>query len=70
MIGSRRKVAAVKEQLAGEGVDRSALEAAFRPVGLDIGAETPAEIAVSIMAEVINVRKRGAPSPLGMGRKD
>ena len=69
MIGSRRKVRAVKEQLAKEGVSQEALDAVYTPVGLDIGAETPAEIAVAILAEMINVKKKGTPSPVGMGKR-
>jgi xanthine dehydrogenase accessory factor len=56
MIGSRAKVARLFDQLAGEGVAREALARVYTPVGLDIGAVTPAEIAVSIVAELIAVR--------------
>ena len=60
MIGSRRRIRAVFELLEKEqGIDRAKLERVYSPVGLDIGAQTPAEIAVSIMAEVINVRRGG-----------
>ena len=69
MIGSRRKVAKLKEQLIAEGVDKSRLDKVFTPVGLDIGAETPAEIAVSILSEIIHVKRYGKPSKIGMGRK-
>lgn len=56
-IGSKRKVRMILEQLASEGFDRSKVEALAAPVGLDIGAETPEEIAVSILAEMIAVRR-------------
>lgn len=56
MMGSRRRVAIVKEQLAQKGVDRDVLERVHTPIGLKIGAETPEEIAVSIMAEIIQVK--------------
>ncbi|MFZ5351232.1 MAG: XdhC family protein [Bacillota bacterium] len=61
MIGSRRKVAEVFEQLRSEGVSEEDLQNVFAPVGLDIGAETPEEIAVSILAEIIkfNNKKSG-----------
>lgn len=62
MMGSRRRVAIVKDQLAEKGVDREALERVHTPIGLKISAETPEEIAVSIMAEIIQVknsRERG-----------
>jgi xanthine dehydrogenase accessory factor len=57
MIGSRRKVKALFENLAEQGVSRELLKTVHSPIGLDIGAETPAEIAVSILAEIIQVRR-------------
>ncbi len=59
MIGSKRRTAAVLEHLRDEGLDAGELAAVRTPIGLDIGAETPEEIAISIMAEVIMLR-RGA----------
>jgi xanthine dehydrogenase accessory factor len=59
-VGSRRKAAALRERLAGQGVDAAALAALSAPAGLDIGAETPDEIALSILAEIVQVRRRGA----------
>ena len=53
MIGSRRKIAGVFTALTQAGVGLDKLSAVHSPIGLDIGAETPAEIAVSIVAEVI-----------------
>jgi xanthine dehydrogenase accessory factor len=58
MIGSKRKRREVFELLAGEGVSRSELERVHCPIGLPIGAETPEEIAVSVLAEVIARRRR------------
>lgn len=55
MIGSRRRVAGIMAMLTDEGVDRAALDRLYAPIGLDIGAATPAEIAVSIAAEIIAV---------------
>jgi xanthine dehydrogenase accessory factor len=60
MIGSRRKVRTVYDRLLADGVPESLLERVHAPIGLDIGAQTPAEIAVSILAEIIWLRK-GAP---------
>ncbi len=60
MIGSRRKVALLRKRLAAEGFTPEELERLHAPIGLDIGAETPGEIAVSIVAELIAVRRRGA----------
>lgn len=58
MIGSRRKRALVYKALMEEGVPREVLEKVHCPIGLDIGAETPEEIAVSIVAELIQIRAR------------
>lgn len=60
MMGSRRRVAIVKEYLCEQGHDRAALEQVFTPIGLKIGAETPEEIAVSVMAEIIQVKHEKA----------
>lgn len=56
MIGSRRKKAMIYEKLLEEGFTQSDLDRVYAPIGLDIGAETPEEIAVSIVAELIQVR--------------
>lgn len=53
MMGSRRRVAIVKEQLRRQGAEAELLESVHTPIGLKIGAETPEEIAVSILAEII-----------------
>lgn len=56
LIGSRAKVARIGEQLALEGADPTLLARVHAPIGIDIGAVTPEEIAVSILAELIAVR--------------
>lgn len=56
MMGSRRRVAIVKDQLEKSGISRAALDGVHTPIGLKIGAETPEEIAVSVMAEIIEVK--------------
>jgi xanthine dehydrogenase accessory factor len=53
MIGSKAKVRAVLEQLLAEGVDRALLERVHAPIGLDLGGQSPAEIALSILAEIV-----------------
>jgi xanthine dehydrogenase accessory factor len=58
-VGSQRKVAAVREALAASGVDAEALACVRAPAGLDIGAVTPEEIALSIVAQMVEVRRRG-----------
>lgn len=60
MIGSRRRVRAAFHALLAGGVAREELQHVHAPVGLDIGAETPAEIAVSIAAELIRERRGGS----------
>jgi xanthine dehydrogenase accessory factor len=68
MIGSRRRVSTVLRHLAEEGFAVEALERVYTPVGFDIGAETPEEIAVSIMAEIISVRRGGSGGQMRDGR--
>ena len=57
MIGSKRKVIGVVKELEKEGISREAFDRVFSPMGLDIGAITPEEIAVSIVAEMIAIRR-------------
>jgi xanthine dehydrogenase accessory factor len=65
MIGSRRRIRAVFDLLEQEqGIDPAKFDRVFAPVGLDIGARTPAEIAVCIMAEIINVMRKGPAETL------
>jgi xanthine dehydrogenase accessory factor len=62
MIGSQRRIRAVFDLLESEqGIDPSKFDRVYAPIGLDIAARTPAEIAVCIMAEIINVM-RGGPA--------
>jgi len=63
MIGSRRKVAHVFEALVSSGVTPEALGAVFAPIGFDIGAVTPSEIAVSVVAEMLAVRSGRIADP-------
>lgn len=58
MLGSKRKAQSILEALEEEGVAREVLGRVRTPVGLDIGALTPMEIAVSIAAELISVRRK------------
>ena len=64
MIGSRRRVRATYVQLLDEGVDRALLGRIHAPVGLDIGAETPEEIAVAVAAELVMLARGGTGIPL------
>ncbi len=60
VVASRRRFAHVREALEGRGVPRAALDRIRSPAGLDIGARTPEEVALSIMAEIVEHRRRAA----------
>ena len=57
MIGSKRKTISVVHELEKEGIPREAFDKVFAPMGLEIGAELPEEIAISVVAEMIAVRR-------------
>lgn len=57
MIGSKRRVMAMRNYLTEQGYQPELLDKLHSPIGLNIGAETPAEIALSIMAEVVKTRR-------------
>jgi xanthine dehydrogenase accessory factor len=68
MIGSRRRIAGVRAELAEEGIPADALAKLHAPIGLDIGATTPDEIALSIIAQVVATRRAGkSPGPRSNG---
>jgi xanthine dehydrogenase accessory factor len=56
-MGSARKTRLILEQLEKDGCDPARVAALWAPIGLDIGAETPAELAVAILAELVAVRR-------------
>jgi xanthine dehydrogenase accessory factor len=60
MIGSKRKVFSIRKELEKEGVAPAAFERVFAPMGLEIGALTPEEIAIAVVAEMIAVRRQPA----------
>lgn len=62
MIGSRRKVAATMEALAAEGYSQERLAAVHAPIGLMLGGQTPAEVAVEIAAQLIQIRAELGPA--------
>ena len=64
LLGSRRKTRLLYEALEREGIDPEVFERVYAPVGIEIGSETPEEIAVSIAAELIAVRKNLEVRPL------
>lgn len=64
MVGSRRRVRAAFQVLADEGISIERLASVHAPIGLDIGAETPEEIAVAIAAEIVRLRRGGTGESL------
>ena len=68
MIGSRTKVARAFQQLRDNGVDETIIQKIHSPIGIDIGANTPAEIAISIAAELVAVRSGKDVSNLTLRR--
>ncbi len=65
MIGSRRRIKACFQRFRDEEkISEEVLERVYAPIGLDIGTETPAEIALSVLAEVIKVRRGGKAASL------
>lgn len=66
LVASPKRGAAVIEELRAEGVADDLLDRIDTPAGLDIGARTPAEVALSIVARIVEVRRTGAdPAPAG-----
>jgi len=66
MIGSKKKVKEIKDRLMQKGVTYQQLDRVHAPIGMEISAETPTEIAISIMAEIVQVRRN---SPGGAREK-
>ncbi len=69
MIGSRRRVKTVLGRLEAEGVSPELLRRVHAPIGLDLGAETPEEIALSILAELVMVNRGGKGGQLSSQRR-
>jgi xanthine dehydrogenase accessory factor len=68
LIGSRAKVVRIFDALKAEGMPAGCLQRVYAPIGLEIGAVTPAEIAISILAELIAVRRGADTKGLSMKR--
>lgn len=64
MLGSKAKIDEIFKQLKLEGLDQSILDKVYTPIGLDIKAETPEEIAISIMSEILMVKNNATGKPL------
>jgi xanthine dehydrogenase accessory factor len=67
LLGSKRKTILIDRMLRDEGVDEERLRAVHAPVGLDLGGRTPAEIALSVLAELSLERFGGSGRPLRLG---
>ncbi|MGH9770070.1 MAG: XdhC family protein [Blastocatellia bacterium] len=65
MIGSRRRATTIREHIRREGVAAEHLRRVHSPIGLDIGAMTPEEIALAILAEIVLARRGGSGAPKG-----
>jgi xanthine dehydrogenase accessory factor len=70
MIGSRRRTGIVLARLREAGFPEEQLREVRAPVGLDIGAVSPEEVALSILAEVVALRRGGTGAPLSAWRRD
>ena len=70
MLGSKRKVAVAVKKLIDSGADQQAIDQLRAPIGLDIGAQTPEEIAISVCAEILKVQNGRGGLPLQGMSKD
>lgn len=69
LIGSRRRTNIVLERLREAGIDEARLREVRAPIGLDIGAVSPQEVALAILAEIVAERRGGAGQPLSSWRR-
>ena len=70
MIGSKRRTNFVLDKLREEGADEDRLKGVRAPIGLDIGAVSPEEVGLAILAEIVAERRRGSGAPLSAWRRD
>ena len=70
MIGSRRRTNIVLKRLRDAGFDEDALKNVRAPIGLDIGAVSPEEVALSVLAEIVSERRGGTGRPLSAWRRE
>ena len=70
LIGSKRRTNIVLERLREAGVDEERLRKVRAPIGLDIGAVSPQEVALAILAEIVAERRGGAGEPLSAWRRN
>lgn len=70
LIGSRRRTNIVLDRLRETGADESLLNEVRAPIGLDIGAVSPEEVALAILAEIVAERRGGTGAPLSLWRRE
>lgn len=70
MISSESKAKGILSKLRRDGIPGDLLRRVVTPIGLDIGAETPAEVAVSTMAEIVMRRKKRTGKPLSIAERE
>ena len=69
LIGSRRRTNIVLERLREAGIEEDLLREVHAPIGLDIGAVSPEEVALAVLAEIVAVRRGGTGTPLSNWRR-
>jgi xanthine dehydrogenase accessory factor len=69
LISSRTKWRVIRERLQARGIPAESLDQVHAPAGLNLGAETPGEIALSILAEMLAVREKASVSPMSAAQK-
>jgi xanthine dehydrogenase accessory factor len=70
MIGSKRRTNIVLDKLREEGINDEQLKKVRAPIGLDIGAVSPEEVALAILAEIVAERRGGSAAPLSQWRRE
>ena len=70
MMGSSRKVLRVYDELKQCGIDPSAFERVHAPIGLDIGADSPEEIAISVLAEILAALRHRSGRPFQLTKTE
>lgn len=70
LIASNKRTNLVLDYLRGEGIEEPQLARVHAPAGLDLGAETPEEVALSVIAEIVMLRRNGSGAPLRLLLRD